>query len=509
MGTSSSSNLRGSSSSPSRRQKESTSSSASSEKPVGKVGSALSKVRGNAADLVPWSPADRWKLTMGGKKLTVSASRGGRVGLSNLGNTCFMNAGLQCLSHIEPIVSYFLTGKHQEEVNEKNSMGSGGHLARGFAKLQEQLWQRSGKTQSPKQLHSTLAKFAPHLFEGYDQQDAQEFLAYFLDGLHEDLNLVREPPPRPQVDDSEDAELRADEEQAQLEEEKGEEYVAALAWMHHLSRHKSFLVDLFQGQLRSQVTCSVCGKVSKTFDPYLYMSLPVHDRMKSVEEALRCFLAEETLSGQEQWRCNRCKKRVNAKKKIDIWKLPPVLVIHLKRFEFDTKTYRFRKIQAELKSRLTIDLSDFVQTEQKESLVYDIMCVANHSGPFGSGHYTATCRHPIDGRFYHFNDGHVEEVKDIDKVVSHKAYVLFLIRNASTEDLVRQSVSHPEVWPHAVSKHNSVMLPAVWDWKSTLAKQLKAKVKGKKKQEQELHNRDADLESYVRTSLHSEVSISS
>lgn len=432
---------------------------------MGSLGKAMS---GRASDMVPWTVRQRYAQVLGGKKLTVSSSRGGRVGLTNLGNTCFMNAGLQCLSHIEPISAYFLTGKHEEEINEKNPLGSGGQLAKAFAKLQEQLWQRSAKKHNPKPIHGTLGRFAPHLFDGYEQQDAQEFLAYFLDGLHEDLNLVKERPAPRKGETSEEEDLQADEEQERVEQEQGEEYVAAMAWMTHLAYNKSILVDLFQGQLRSLVTCNECGKVSKTFDPYLYMSLPVNDDMRSVEDALRLFLAEETLSGDEQFRCNRCKKRVDATKKIDIWKLPPVLVVHLKRFEFDTRTYRFKKIQAELKSSLSIDFTQWVSTEQKESLVYDVQCVANHSGSFGSGHYTAMCRHPIDGKWYNFNDDQVEEVKDEDKVLSQKAYVLLLVRNAASEssaeaeeEVFRQSVSHPEVWPHLVSKKNSVMLPAV------------------------------------------------
>jgi len=426
--------------------------------------SIVRKVSGRSSDLVPWIVESRWQQTVSGKNLSVSNSRGGRVGLANLGNTCFMNAGLQCLSHIEPMGAYFLTGMYREEINDKNTFGTGGHLARAFAKLQEQLWQKNSKTHSPKPLHSTLGRFAPHLVDGYQQQDAQEFLAYLLDGLHEDLNLVKERPPSGTLGTTEDEDFAADEEQRKIEEEKGEEYVAAMAWMTHLARHKSILVDLFQGQLRSMVTCTVCGKVSKTFDPYLYMSLPVNDEMKSLEDAMQLFLAEETLSGDEQWRCNRCKQRVDARKKIDIWKLPPVLVIHLKRFEYDTRSQRFRKIQASLKSSLTIDLSDWVQTESKESLIYNVQCVANHSGSFGSGHYTAMCRHPIDGKWYNFNDGSVEEVKDESKVLTSKAYVLFLVRTGSSgneEEVFRQTLSHPELWPHQVSKHNSVMLPAV------------------------------------------------
>lgn len=389
------------------------------------------------------------------------------MGLVNMGNTCFMNAALQCLSHIEPINAYFLTGKYMEELNPSNPYGTGGQLARGFAKLQEMLWQRSSRSQTPSQIYSTLAKFAQHLFKDADQQDAQELLAYLLDGLHEDLNLVKvdkakekERASSPQAPTDPDEE---DERMQQLEREKGEEYVAALSWMHHLLRHKSVLVDIFQGQLRSRLTCCVCGHQSKTFDPYLYMSLPVHYGMRTLEDALNHFLKEEHLTGAERWRCPKCKAHVDAIKKIDVWKLPPVLVIHLKRFEFDSATYRLRKINAKIRVPLTMDLSSIVSAPQKASMVYDVISVANHIGHAGRGHYTATCRHPVDGNFYHFNDTDVFEVQpDVDEIITKEAYVLFLMRQDGT-DWERQSVSRPEVWPHSVSRRNSLMLPAVWE----------------------------------------------
>eukprot|EP00913_Durusdinium_trenchii_P035811 g33510.t1 len=84
------------------------------------------------------------------------------------------------------------------------------------------------------------------------------------------------------------------------------------------------------------------------------------------QDALTHFLKEEQLTGDERWRCRKCKKRVDAIKKIDLWKLPPVLVVHLKRFEFDTATCRFKKINVRLKTPLSIDLSSFVSSQQKE-----------------------------------------------------------------------------------------------------------------------------------------------
>jgi len=416
-------------------------------------------------DLVPWTPAEQWKRSLGKNQVHISRSRGGLVGLVNMGNTCFMNAGLQCLSHIEPISAYFLTGKYAEELNPSNPFGTGGHLAKGFAKLQEMLWQKRSRTHSPSQLYGTLSKFARHLFRDSDQQDAQELLAYLLDGLHEDLNLVqverkdhRKKESEPKVDSDEE-----DERMAQLEREKGEEYVAALTWMKHLMRHKSVLVDLFQGQLRSRLTCNTCGHQSKTFDPYLYIALPVHYGMNSLQDALLHFLKEEHLTGDERWRCPKCKKRVDSVKKIDLWKLPPVLLVHLKRFEFDTSTCRFKKINVRLRTPLSIDLSSYVSSQQKGSLVYDVIAVANHIGHAGRGHYTAICRHHLHNRFYHFNDTDVHEVRaDDNEVITREAYLLFLMRR-DISDWEAQSISRPEVWPHYVSRQNSAMMPAIWE----------------------------------------------
>ncbi|CAE8712455.1 unnamed protein product, partial [Polarella glacialis] len=250
------------------------------------------------------------------------AQRAGRVGLANLGNTCFMNAGLQCLSHLEPLAAYFLSGSYKQDINHSSKMGRKGEFAEAFAELQLALWQTEQSHFKPKELRAKLAGFAPHLFENGDQQDVHEFLAFCLDGLHEDLNRVQvQPPP------TTEQELEEDEKRAA---HRDEEVAAALAWLRHLERGKSFLVDLMQGQLRSSLKCKQCGHQSKQFDPFLYLSLPVEFGMHKLTDALEKYLEEENLVGDEQWFCERCDAKVDATKKIDLWKLPPILILQLK-----------------------------------------------------------------------------------------------------------------------------------------------------------------------------------
>ncbi|XP_016852445.2 ubiquitin carboxyl-terminal hydrolase 32 isoform X1 [Anolis carolinensis] len=182
----------------------------------------------------------------------------GATGLSNLGNTCFMNSSIQCVSNTQPLTQYFISGRHLYELNRTNPIGMKGHMAKCYGDLIQELWSGTQKNIAPLKLRWTIAKYAPR-FNGFQQQDSQELLAFLLDGLHEDLNRVHE---KPYVE-LKDSDGRPDWE------------VAAEAWENHLRRNRSIVVDLFHGQLRSQVKCKTCGHISVRFDPFNFLSLPL------------------------------------------------------------------------------------------------------------------------------------------------------------------------------------------------------------------------------------------
>ncbi|XP_034723889.1 ubiquitin carboxyl-terminal hydrolase 32 isoform X9 [Etheostoma cragini] len=182
----------------------------------------------------------------------------GATGLSNLGNTCFMNSSIQCVSNTKPLTDYFISGRHLYELNRTNPIGMRGHMAKCYGDLVMELWSGTQKNVAPLKLRWTIAKYAPR-FNGFQQQDSQELLAFLLDGLHEDLNRVHE---KPYVE-LKDSDGRPDWE------------VASEAWENHLRRNRSIVVDLFHGQLRSQVKCKTCGHISARFDPFNFLSLPL------------------------------------------------------------------------------------------------------------------------------------------------------------------------------------------------------------------------------------------
>jgi len=203
----------------------------------------------------------------------------GIVGLYNMGNTCYLNSPIQCLSHTPIFRDYFTSKCYLNDINTNNPLGWEGHLAQVTAVLVNNLWKRfntqalhqpkrvtapgsyapvNAPALTPKTFKESIGKFNDQ-FAGNEQHDAQEFLNFLLDGLSEDLNRIQEKPyiQAPDSDGRPDSEL------------------ADIWWSNHLKRDMSIIVALFTGQYKSLLKCKDCKYESARFEAFTVLTLPL------------------------------------------------------------------------------------------------------------------------------------------------------------------------------------------------------------------------------------------
>lgn len=203
----------------------------------------------------------------------------GVVGLYNMGNTCYLNASIQILSHTPIFRDYFTSKAYINDINITNPLGYQGKLAQVCGTLIDAIWRQSNRTSAspqdkylnrpgqylinapaltPKSFKEKVSELNEH-FAGNEQHDAQELLAFLLSGLSEDLNRIVEKP----YIEAPDSDGRPDED------------LAEIWWSNHLKRELSLIVSLFAGQYKSLLTCGTCRYESARFEPFAFLQVPL------------------------------------------------------------------------------------------------------------------------------------------------------------------------------------------------------------------------------------------
>ncbi|KAJ4874085.1 Ubiquitin carboxyl-terminal hydrolase 25 [Raphanus sativus] len=340
--------------------------------------------------------------------LTQKRSRKGPpLGLRNLGNTCYLNSVLQCLTYTPPLANYCLTHSHSSLCDSYVN----GERKRDCAFcLVEKRVARSlsidQATDAPNRILNCLKVFAEHFKLGR-QEDAHEFLRYVLDACHNTSLRLKK--------------LRT----------KGGDGAESSS----SSNGDTIVKEIFGGALQSQVKCLPCGAESSKVDEIMDISLGIL-RSSSVEESMQKFFQPEVLDGNNKYRCESCKKLVTARKQMSVLQAPNILVVQLKRFE----GIFGGKIDKAITFSEILVLSSFMSKASKDPQPeYKLFGIIVHSG-FSpeSGHYYAYVKDSL-GRWYCCNDSFVS-LSTLQKVLSEKAYILFFSRSnqrtASAKTLV-------------------------------------------------------------------------
>uniref|UniRef100_A0A673MKA2 Ubiquitin carboxyl-terminal hydrolase 47 n=1 Tax=Sinocyclocheilus rhinocerous TaxID=307959 RepID=A0A673MKA2_9TELE len=362
----------------------------------------------------------------------LNKSETGYVGLVNQAMTCYLNSLLQTL-FMTPEFRNALYNWEFEESEEDPVISIPYQLKRLFVLLQ---------TSKKRAIETTdvTRSFGWDSSEAWQQHDVQELCRVMFDALEQKWKQT---------------------EQADL------------------------INQLYQGKLKDYVRCLECGYESWRIDTYLDIPLVIRpfgasQAFGSVEEALQAFIQPETLDGPNQYFCERCKKKCDARKGLRFLHFPYLLTLQLKRFDFDYTTMHRIKLNDRMTFPEELDMSPFIDVEDekspqtesctdsgaenegschsdqmsndfstddavdegicldntssaervlkpKSSLTFELFSVMVHSGSAAGGHYYACIKSFSDSQWYSFNDQHVSKVSQLASVLkeySTNAYML-------------------------------------------------------------------------------------
>lgn len=347
--------------------------------------------------------------------------RPGAVGLRNLGNTCYMNAVLQCLSHTSELRSILSPGSRSliADINTRNpgSARSGGRLPSRMAGLFLCLWKATPPLSvlNPRAIRFAISQ-ATGSFADSRQHDAQECLLMILDVLSEDLN--RSAPRSGQRSPSPDRSRLPFPVQEQA------------AWERSLAFNDSHIEDLFASHEISMTTCGECRNSSFSFAPAKVLSLEIPPAAVRVEDCLEAYFGRERLDISASWHCEVCKHACPATKQLLFHRAPRYLLVHLKRF-WGTR----EKITKDLAFPQRLDMSEY-SLDPRQPCVYELYALVLHSGRLESGHYTAaaavTGSDGVGRDWILFDDEATFHLPSFQHVLAdgrrQKAYVLFYKR---------------------------------------------------------------------------------
>lgn len=342
-----------------------------------------------------------------------------KIGLINLGNTCFMNTSLQILKNVPELRAYIRDNRFMDSIQSdgkleeiKSKFAKNYELVRGFIKLFKAFMGLKGRSEiDPSSFHVHFQKMCG--FGGFNQHDCEEALSLTIDSLHEilgvpiEVNIRGEP-----VNDMDVLMLEIYQK-----------------WKVYNQKKTSIVSKLFSGMfINSLISKDASDKntlVSTNYEPFFKILLPINGN--TLYECFHHYFNTELL--ESLYDDEERSRKIQAAKQIKFAYLPKYLTVVLKRFENDGR--RTTKINTMISFPIEeLDVSSYTVGYDRYNSLYRLKSIGCHIGGTNGGHYYAICRFEKDNKWYVFNDGRVSEY-DIRSEITElqkMAYILMYER---------------------------------------------------------------------------------
>jgi len=331
----------------------------------------------------------------------------GLSGLANIGNTCYINSLLQILSHTYELNDFLNLKTYKHKLNKQ----AGSVLLIEWDNLRQLLWSQNCIV-TPSKFVNIIQKVATHkkmeLFTGFAQNDLPEFLLFMIDCFHSALAR--------KVEMTIEGNIQTNVDKVAV---KCYEMTKKM-----FSNEYSEIWQMFYGIHVSQLISNDESNTELSLSPepfcIINLSIPPENKLHSLLSCFDHYVQGELLEGDNAWFNETTGEKQSVYKKIVYWSLPDILIIDIKRFN-----NKNNKNQSLIEFPLeNMDLSKYVIGYKRESYIYDLYGICNHSGSALGGHYTSFVKN-ANGKWYHFNDTSVAEVSNLSYLISPKAYCLF------------------------------------------------------------------------------------
>jgi ubiquitin C-terminal hydrolase len=411
----------------------------------------------------------------------------GLSGLINIGNTCYMNATLQCLFATDMLNYYIKSAKFKDHLiygiitnefkRKKSILKLNPHITQ--AQLLEHICSKkkylkekfkSSLTYSlyqlftlmwsvncsvkPSQIKNIISHNYPK-FRGFNQHDSHELLYCIFDLIHEETkthsNITKikvKSDVSKYYQQKKDFIKRIKEIDEETEDKEGmisafnkfvvDNYNKDIVvksvefWKSYLKDNHSVITSLFTGLFSSKVTCNSCHNSNINFEPFNILELPLVDKNNNVFLSLDDCLKNYSVGENVSYKCESCKTDGHATKVMNIFQVPKKLIIQLKRFSNQNPLrmhFGNDKIRNKINFPITnLRLTNIMSDINPNNYSYNLYAIVNHMGGLGGGHYIAHSKNHLDDKWYCFNDDTVSYVSDLNDLVNESVYVLFYER---------------------------------------------------------------------------------